>query len=206
MYPWISTRSRTMNDKGSLNRGRNVLLLIIFVSLLLVASADAITVTAGEAQGAQGSIVQVPVSFDGAVNVGSMDLTLRYDPEIARAIGTGSGTLAGTAYLEYNTASPGVLHIALADSRGISGSGPVVMITFRLQGSAGSSTPLTIEQLVLHDAELAPIAPASRDGTIQVTESAGVTQAGGAITAALLTAGGLLTAVLFTRRNREGQP
>jgi hypothetical protein len=173
--------------------------------LLLVGVAGAVTVSAGEASGAQGSTVQVPLSIDGAMEIGSMDLTLQYDPEIAQAIGVDSGTLAKNSYLESNTGTPGTLKIALADSGGISGSGPVVIITFLLKGGVESSTALTIEEVALHDRDLNSMDAAFRNGVLRITEGAAVTQSGNGIAMTVLATGACIAAVFLIRRNRRGQ-
>jgi hypothetical protein len=180
-------------------------LIGIGLALIFLAEvAGAVTVSIGEVSGPKGGNVQVPLSFDGATGVGSMDLVLTYDPRVAQAIGTDTGSLTNNAYLESNIGIPGQVKIALADSTGISGNGPVAMITFQCIGEVGSSTTLTIEEATLHDIELTEVAATTRNGMLTVTAGSAVTQAGSGITAIALAAGGLVIGLLFAQRRRQG--
>jgi hypothetical protein len=178
-------------------------IFLLFLScLLLVGMAGAATLSAGEAAGPKGGTVQVPLSIDGATNVGSMDLVLTYDSSVALAMGADTGSLSPNAYLESNIGTPGRVRIALADSRGISGQGPIAVITFQLKGEVGSTTVLTIEQASLHSVDLNITPVTTRNGALRVTEGAAVTQAGNGMLMAALAMGGLAIGLFLARRQR----
>ena len=185
-----------MNLKGNI--------LILLACLFLAGSASAVTVSAGDASGAQGSTVQLAVTFDGASNVGSLDLVLTYDPAIAKAIGVDTIALGTNAYIESNTAKPGEVRIGLADSTGINGNGQVLTVSFLLTGGVGSQSVVTIQQATVHTVELAEVPTTTRNGSLRVTVEAAPTQSGNEIGMSMVAVGGLLAAVLLIRRQRSG--
>lgn len=176
------------------------IILILLASLLLAGSVSALTVNAGDASGAQGSTVQLAVTFEGASNVGSMDLVLTYDPAVAKAVGVETGSLAKNAYVESNTARPGEVKIGLADSGGITGNGQVLTVSFLLTGGVGSQSTVTVQQATVHTVELVEVTTTRDNGSLQVTAGAAPTKSGSEVGMIAVAVGALLAGVLLFRR------
>ena len=178
----------------------NGIVVILLASLLLAGSASAFTVNAGDASGAQGSTVQLAITFEGASNVGSMDLVLTYDPAVATAVGVDTGPLARNAYLESNTAKPAEVTIGLADSGGITGNGEVLTVSFLLTGGVGSQSPVTVQEATVHTVELVEVATMIDHGSLQVTAGAAPTKSGSEMGMITVAVGALLAGILLFRR------
>jgi hypothetical protein len=180
------------------------IVLILLTSLLLAGSASALTVNANDASGAKGSMVQLAVTFEGASNVGSMDLVLTYDPAIAKAMGVDTGPLAKNAYVESNTAKPGEVTIGLADSGGITGNGEVLTVSFLLNGGVGSQSMVTVQEATVHTVELVEVAAITDNGLLQVTAGAAPTKSGSEMGMITVAVGALLAGILLFRRRGLG--
>jgi hypothetical protein len=106
----------------------------------------------------------VPVEFQNAENIGSVNLVLTYDSSALDITQVSLGESAKEAMLEYNAKEPGKVVIGIIDTSGISGNGAIVLIGFNAIQSADSS-PLTLESVVTHDAtELTEIVNETSDG------------------------------------------
>jgi len=109
--------------------------------------------------GAKNSTVEVPIILEGATDVGSMDMVLKYDPDVLRAVAVEAGKLGKNALIEANTARKGEVIIALADSSGIDGDGAVASVAFEVLGDAGTTSYLTLEEVLVHNLDLGEIIP-----------------------------------------------
>jgi hypothetical protein len=87
-----------------------LLCLLCFVSLVLAAG---LTVSVSDTTSAPEDIVKVPIILEGAADVGSMDIVLKYDAEVLRAVAVEGAELGKNAFIEANTASEGEVIIAL---------------------------------------------------------------------------------------------
>lgn len=148
--------------------------LVVFtlVLLLVIPGAAGMAVSVNDAEGAKGGTVEVPVNLKDASAIGSMDIVLKYDPAVLRAIAVEGSGLGENAYLEANTARNGEVIIALADSRGINGEGAVALITFEVLGNIGSASYLTFEKVSANNIDLTQISTTTKDGTLKVTSEA----------------------------------
>ena len=151
---------------------KRILLLVSLLCLISLASAQDMTVSVSDTTGAAGGIVEVPITVEGAADVGSMDITLMYDPAVLQAVGVEAGELGGNAYIESNTGNEGEVIVALADSSGINGDGAVVVVSFEVLGEVGSSSSLTFGDVSVHNTDLVEVISPSIDGTLSVTEEA----------------------------------
>jgi hypothetical protein len=118
--------------------------------------------------GAKNSTVDVPIILEGATEVGSMDMVLKYDPDVLRAVAVEADKLGKNALIEANTARKGEVIIALADSSGINGDGAVASVAFEVIGDAGTTSYLTLEAVLAHNLDLAEIIPNTESGTFEV--------------------------------------
>jgi hypothetical protein len=118
--------------------------------------------------GAKNSTVDVPIFLEGATDVGSMDIVLNYDADVLRAVDVEAGKLGKNALIEANTAREGEVTIRLADSSGIDGDGAVAIVAFEVLGDTGSTSPLTLEAVSVHNLDLGEIIPNTVNGTFFV--------------------------------------
>ena len=116
----------------------------------------------------KGSTAEVPINLEGASEVGSMDIVLKYDANVLCAVDVEAGALGKNALIESNTARDGEVIIALADSSGINGDGAVASVTFEVIGDAGTTSPLTLEAVLVHNIDLGEIIPTTECGTFLV--------------------------------------
>jgi hypothetical protein len=127
-----------------------------------------LTVSVSDTTGAKGSTVEVPINLEGASEVGSMDIILNYDANVLSAVDVEAGALGKNALIESNTARKGGVIITLADSSGISGDGAVASVAFEVIGDAGTTSYLTLEDVLVHNLDLGEIIPTTVNGTFLV--------------------------------------
>ena len=80
-----------------------------------------------------------------------------------------SNALGKNVLIESNTARGGEVIIALADSSGINGDGAVASVAFEVIGDAGTTSYLTLEEVLVHNLDLGEIIPNTESGTFLVT-------------------------------------
>ncbi|WP_340818997.1 cohesin domain-containing protein [Methanolobus sp. WCC4] len=177
---------------------KRMMLLVSLLCLVSLASAQDMVISVSDTTGAAESIVEVPINLEGAEDVGSMDISLMYDPAVLQAVGVEAGELGGNAYIESNTASEGKVMIALADSSGINGDGSVAVVSFKVLGDVGSSSTLTLGDVAVHNTDLVEVISPTIDGTLSVTEEA--SESAGYAGMLLMTIGAIAVALLFVKR------
>lgn len=104
--------------------------------------------------GGTGNIVTVPVN---AANINGMlaaSLTVNFDPTVLSVQSASTGTLtpatAGWAFAS-NLLAPGQYRLSMSSTSAVSGSGTLANIEFEVIGSPGSSSALTISNILLND-------------------------------------------------------
>jgi hypothetical protein len=127
-----------------------------------------LTVSVSDTTGAKGDIAKVPIILEGASDVGSMDMVLKYDPDVLSAVDVEAGELGKNALIEANTARKWEVIIALVDSSGINGDGAVTTISFEVTGDVGSTSPLTLEEVSVHNLDLGELISNTVNGTFFV--------------------------------------
>ena len=95
--------------------------------------------------------VSIPINAEDASNIGALHLELVYDPAVLEPIEVEKGILTGNAMLESNIDTPGRAVIGMIDAAGISGDGSLAVISFRVVGTNGITSALTLEKVVAHD-------------------------------------------------------
>ena len=95
-------------------------------------------------RGLPGSQVVVPISSTAFTGADSFDLVLTYNPAIISASNVQAASLTGCLSLVFNTATPGTVNMVLYGVCTVSGSGPLVNVTFDVVGPLGSRTPLNL--------------------------------------------------------------
>ena len=178
---------------------KKVLVLVGVLCLVSLASAAGLTVSVSDTTGAKGSTVEVPIILEGASDVGSMDIVLKYDAAILRAVAVEASELGKNAYIEANTAREGEVIIALADSSGINGDGAVATISFDVTGDVGATSPLTLEEVSVNNIELVEVITTTESGTFSVTEEGAPV---GDASAVIMVIAAIIIALLIIRRRK----
>ena len=178
---------------------KKMLVLVGLLCIVGLASAAGLTVSVSDTTGAPGDTAEVPINLEGASDVGSMDIVLKYDAEVLRAVAVEAGKLGKNAFIEANTAREGEVIIALADSSGINGDGTVATISFEVTGDVGSTSPLTLEEVSVNNVELVEVITTTESGTFSVTEE-GAPKPGDASTVILVIAAIIIALFVIRRR------
>ena len=178
---------------------KKVLVLVGVLCLVSLASGGGLTVSVSDTTGAKDSTIEVPIILEGASDVGSMDIVLRYDSDVLSAEAVEAGKLGKNAFIEANTAREGEVIIALADSSGINGDGAVAIISFEVTGDVGSTSPLTLEGVSVNNVELVEIITTTESGTFRVTEEGAPI---GDASAVIVVMAAIIVALLIIRRRK----
>ena len=88
-----------------------------------------------------------------ANNIGSLEFVLVYDSNALELSKVEAGSLTSTALVDTNFPSPGRLWAGIIDPDGITGDGPLAVLTFNRLGSANGPVPLTLEAVWAYDAD-----------------------------------------------------
>ena len=82
----------------------------------------------------------------------SLELVLVYQPAALEVIEVQNGARSNSAMLDFGTRTPGRLWTGLIDTNGISGDGPVAIVSFNLIGWGAADSPLVLERVSAYDA------------------------------------------------------
>ena len=104
------------------------------------------------APGALNRIISVPILATKAINVGSLEFTLVYDPDKLEFTQVERGLLSGNSLIDSSSSESGRLWAAIIDSQGINGSGTVAVVKFMVREGVTGSMPLILENIVAFDA------------------------------------------------------
>lgn len=149
---------------------RKILFALLLVSLISVASGASLVVSIGDIQESSGSTVQVPIALAGAKDVGSVDLVLKYDPSVLKAVSVETADLSKNAIMESNITNQGQIYIALVDASGINGDGEIATISFSVLGETGASSPLSLIEASVYNLELVEQQTTAKNGVFTVSE------------------------------------
>ena len=141
----------------------------LFLTPIVIAKGCKISVEDFEVE--SGGNVNVAIKIENGANVGSLDLTLFFDPSVVRVSNVSGGDFDFIfSNLENTTA--GSIRIAAfqGPSAGLNDNVVVANVTFMAVGSVGSSTPLTLDVTTLKDASPAcsPIPYCIENGTLVI--------------------------------------
>jgi hypothetical protein len=87
----------------------------------------------------------IPINLQNAKNVGSISLTVSYDPQVINIIEIKPGEIAGNAILEFKAV------IGIIDSNGITGTGSVALLGFNIIDGNGIIS-INLDSIELYDA------------------------------------------------------
>ncbi len=153
------------------------ILFILSLFVLFIQTAAALTITIPDTNGEVGKKAEVSVMIEDASNVGSIDLTILYDPSILEISKVEKGNLVKGMFSS-NTENDGIIVIELADSNGINGDGEIAKLTFNVLGNG--STPITIQNAKAYDVEShGDIEVTVENGNFQASPASSTNQGGG---------------------------
>ncbi len=116
--------------------------------------------------------ISVPILATRADNVGSLEFELVYDPAKIELTQVERGLLSGDALIDSSSPSPGRLWAGIIDINGMSGSGPVAVVKFKVRDGVGGTMPLSLENIAAYDANtLVDIVTGATAGEFNVSES-----------------------------------
>lgn len=146
-----------------------IIIVVLMLALIGQATASVTTVSVADSKGAKGDNVKVPINLAGASNLGAMGIVLSYDPVVLKGIDANGGTLGANALIESKETKPGTMRISFADSKGISGDGAILDVTFEVVGNTGASTQISLEATG-YDLNLLDVIMKTSPGTFNVEE------------------------------------
>jgi hypothetical protein len=118
---------------------------------VIIQAADVVISTPDTAQGAPGATVVVPISATSFTNGGAFDLVIKFNENVVSAVSVASTPLTSCLNLVTNLSVPGTINMVLFGSCTVSGSGPLVNVTFNVTGSIGSVTALNLTRGGVND-------------------------------------------------------
>jgi len=104
---------------------------------------------------------------------------LEYDPAVIKIEGSPvKGKLLDNALFSENPATAGLLHSGFAQTSGLSGSGTVLNVPFRITGKPGDKTPLSLRVTTINDPNGGAPKIEQISGEIEITNSDGTLNGG----------------------------
>jgi hypothetical protein len=91
--------------------------------------------------------LKVSIDARNASNLGSLELTITYDPTFIKAVSVEKGSLSPNASLEYSVDKPGKVWVGMVDANGINGSGALAIINLDITGSGDKTGSLAFEKV-----------------------------------------------------------
>ena len=110
----------------------------------------------------------VPIVVADAQDLGGVNLVLVYDPAVLRFESAAPGSLADRARVSSNEAGPGRVAIAVASPGSLTGTGPIVALTFAAVGPAGARSAVALEAVRAVTVDGDPVPAQVVNGTVSV--------------------------------------
>lgn len=188
--------------------------IVIFFCSVLLARAD-VTLKIGDAQGAAGREVEVPITISGSQTVGPIQFMVDYDPRFLEAVADPPGAEAkGIAFgkvvrggmVAQNATGGGEWRIAMRSDEPITQDGELLRLRFRVKGKAGDSCTLAFSAAEAWEKEsLFAVQVRTQPGTFTVTGGAGslVSALLGFAVILLVIGGGIFLLLRFLRRRKD---
>lgn len=121
-----------------------ILLLLLALCRAFPAQASVLELTLPITEVAPGQSTTAILSVSNAVDLGALQFSLVHDPEVAIITDVVAADLLPNAMLEFNP-EEGRCNIALVSTEPVSGTGPLLEITFVAVGGGGSVSDLTVQ-------------------------------------------------------------
>lgn len=145
----------------------SILLLILAMAFLISTATAGVIVTVNAGTAGEGKTATIPVTVSGASNLGAMDLVLTYDPTVLKFTSVELGDLSTNGIVEGKEVQSGMAKISFADTKGISGDGNILKVTFDVTGKKGSTTNLGVSAQA-YGLDLKDIPTTAQGGAIAV--------------------------------------
>ncbi|MEI6293546.1 MAG: cohesin domain-containing protein [Methanomicrobiales archaeon] len=145
-----------------------VLCICIGLALLVGGAAAAMTVSVGSTTVNANSKAVIPVTVSGASNLGAMDLVITYDPAVLKFSSADLGELSTNGMIDSNAGTPGTVKIGIVDTKGVTGDGTLVKMTFDVIGQNGATSPVNVQVAGAWNLDLVDIQTSVSGGTITV--------------------------------------
>jgi len=149
-------------------RPQRLLLLALVLAALLAVPAAGLTFTVQDRSVAPNGTVVVPIVVADAQDIGGVTLVLTFDPAVLRFESAAPGSLAGRARVSSNETGPGRVAIAVASPGSLTGTGPIVALTFTAVGSAGARSAVALEVARAVTVDDEPVPAQVVNGTVSV--------------------------------------
>lgn len=144
------------------------ILFLIFISP--VSAAEGTTIFVNNASASHNESIQIPINVSNAKAIGSMDISLRYDPSVLALKDVGMGNLTQNSAIQWNVKGDKVL-IGMIDGEGINGNGSLAIITFDVCGYPGSTSDLDLEATATNVSDFSSIQLITKNGKFTVRGS-----------------------------------
>jgi len=116
-----------------------------------------------------GESVTIPINVSNAKNIGSMDISLRYNPGVLALKNVEKGNLTQNSTMQYNTAEDGKVLIGIIDENGINGNGSLAILSFDVLGYPGNTSDLDLEATANNVSDFSLIPLKVSDGVFTVS-------------------------------------
>jgi hypothetical protein len=120
------------------------ILLTLIIALVITSGCVSIKKKSSTAAGD----LKFNIDARNASNLGSLELTLTYDPNVVKAVSVEKGSLAPNASLEYSVDKTGRIWVGMIDAGGINGSGTLATINLEVTGSGDATSALNFEKVL----------------------------------------------------------
>ncbi|MGB8648840.1 MAG: cohesin domain-containing protein, partial [Anaerolineae bacterium] len=125
-------------------------------------------------------LVLIAIKLNNAANVANLNFDLHYDAGIVRLEGKlVKGDLLDNALFSANSAQSGLIRNGFAQTSGLSGTGTVVNIPFRVVGKPGDKSPLNLNVTTINDPGGGVLTIGQIPGEIRITNPDGTLPGGG---------------------------
>ena len=119
--------------------------------------------------------VKIPINVSNAKDVGSIDISLQYDPCVLSLKTVEKGNLTQNSTMQYNTAEDGKVLIGLIDENGLNGNGSLAILSFDVLGYPGSTSALDLEATANNVTDFSAIPLKISDGVFTISGMENVT-------------------------------
>lgn len=146
-----------------------IVFILTGLSMITAAAvAGVMTVSVDSATGSPGSKVFIPITVNGASNLGAMDVVVTYDPTVLKFSGADLGELSTNGMIDSNSPSPGTVKIGVVDTKGVSGNGALIKMNFDVIGHSGSNSPVSVQVTGAWNLDLVDVLTSVSGGTVSV--------------------------------------
>ena len=114
--------------------------------------------------------VTIPINVSNAVDIGSMDISLRYNHAVLALKTVEKGNLTHDSVMQWNTKDDSVL-IGLIDANGINGNGSLAILSFDVLGYPGSTSDLDLEATANNVTDFSAVPLTIYDAVFSVRET-----------------------------------